>query len=149
MKKAEELYGPFGEGEWFYATDYMPMLAEFGDIILKIDDDYYQGDSRILYTDGGYIYGYLQFGWGSCSGCDALQACMTIPEVQALMDELHGSIKWFKDRAEAYKFFTTHDWPGDYSWTKPEQRRFIAAAIIILSPETYFDDENAWLPKET
>ena len=112
--------------------DYNPMIEDFGDVLFKVDDDGYQGDSYILY---GYMhkdsrFGFLNFGWGSCSGCDALQACSTWEEVQELYEDLRSQIKWFDSAEEAYKWFTGHDWEGDYS-TK-EKKWFIKIATCIL-----------------
>lgn len=62
----------FGETNYFW--DYKPIVNSFGKIIIQVNDGDYQEDSYILLEDDGR-YGYLSFGWGSCSGCDALQAC--------------------------------------------------------------------------
>lgn len=123
MKTAADLYLSTSP----YFSEYQPMIAEFGEIMVQDDDDGYQGDSRVLYRDGTR-FGYLVFGWGSCSGCDALQACSTIQEVQSLMDELMASIKWFDDVTEAIQWFETHDWEGDYS----HSRKFVTAALAAL-----------------
>ena len=133
MKSAKEIYASEleyrdGEGWFSVCIDYTPMLKEFAEIIVEVDDDDYQGDSRVLYRDG-QRYGYLQFGWGSCSGCDALQACSTIEQVQELMDELYQSIKWFDGKSEALKWFKEHDWEGDYSWHAYEQAEFVKKCI--------------------
>ena len=51
-----------------YFGDYQPLLESFEyDILLQIDDNDYQGDSRLLFKDGDR-FGILTFGWGSCSG---------------------------------------------------------------------------------
>lgn len=121
MKTAREIYGDV-DGYSFYSYD--DMVKEFGTIIVKVDDDNYSGDSRVFYHDGAR-YGWLQFGWGSCSGCDALQGCCNIDEVQRLMDELYNSIRWWDTREEALKFFNEHDWAGDYSYDTGEQKKFI------------------------
>lgn len=128
MKTAKEIYPP--DNTWGWA-EYQPMLAEFGEILVQVDDKDYQGDSRVLYKEGDRI-GYLNFGWGSCSGCDALQACANIDKVQDLMDELYGRIKWFDSREEALKFFNEHDWEGDYSYHATEQNEFIEKVKNIL-----------------
>ena len=130
-KTAKELYGKPDAGRYDY-SEYQPMLDSFGKIILQVDDDDYQGDSRVLYKDGERI-GYLNFGWGSCSGCDALQACETIDDVQKLMDELKGSIKWFLSSAEAYEYFTAKDWQLDMSWHSDEGKEFVKKAFETLS----------------
>ena len=72
----KELYKDESWG-WY---DYQPMLNAFGKVAIQVDDDAYQGDSRLLYDENGKI-GVLIFGWGSCSGCDALQACGSLEVV--------------------------------------------------------------------
>lgn len=92
MKTAKELYKSPS-----MAWDYSPILDNVeGEIVLHIKDDDYQGDSFVLYKKDDK-FGYLTFGWGSCSGCDALQACNTYEEIQELMDSLYNSIQWFDD----------------------------------------------------
>ena len=117
MKTALELYSEeYGTDNLIgYIFDYTPMLEQFGEILIKVDDDDYQGDSYLIYKKENY-YGYLRFGWGSCSGCDALQACNTIQEVQELMDALYKSIIWFTSLAELKKYFANKDWALEFSW---------------------------------
>jgi hypothetical protein len=121
MKKAKEIYAEdlmrIEEGDSLECRiyDYQPMLEEFGEIILQENDDSYQGDSFLIYKDGER-YGYLNFGWGSCSGCDALQACGTIEEVQELMDELCNRIIWCENIDAFEQWFKSRDWQGNYCW---------------------------------
>jgi hypothetical protein len=125
MKKATEIYKECLEDDYWYGTgDYQPMLEQFGEIVVQVDDNDYQGDSRVLYKDKKR-YGWLQFGWGSCSGCDALQACSSIDEIQELMDELKQQIKWFESAHECHEYFSEKDWSIDYSWMADQQREFI------------------------
>ncbi len=133
MAYAKDLYEVDEDGG-YWASSYQPMLDSFGDILVQVDDEDYQGDSRVLYYSGGR-YGWLQFGWGSCSGCDALQACDSIEEVQELMDDLCGRIQWWGSAKEALDFFKTHDWKGDYSWSRDEQMEFVGKAIAYLEAE--------------
>lgn len=138
MKTAAELYPDLvleeaEHGHFYGSGGYQPILSELGEILIQVDDDDWQGDSRVLYKDGDR-YGYLQFGWGSCSGCDALQACSTIKEIQELMDSLQSRIQWFDDAVEAYHYFNTHDWEGDYSWHDTEQKAFVQKVLELLEP---------------
>ena len=128
MKTALEIFGKCDD----YFDNYQPMLKEFGEIAVQVDDVGYEGDSRILYKKGTK-YGWLQFGWGSCCGCDALQACETIQDVQLLMDELYNSIIWFDTANECLEFFTTHNWETDYSYSCEEQKEFVKKVCIFLS----------------
>lgn len=124
------LYGGKRPRLWGW-TDYQPMLDAFGNIVVQIDDHDYQGDSRVLYDEAGRI-GILIFGWGSCSGCDALQACKSIEDVQQLCDELQDEIKWFDDKNQALQWVLTHDWRGDYSWHRNETQTFITKCVDYL-----------------
>lgn len=80
--------------------DYSPIIESFGDVVVQVDEEDYSGDSFVLLRKDGR-YGFLCFGWGSCGGCDALQACETVEEVDELIDELQDSIKWFDSLPEA------------------------------------------------
>lgn len=122
MKTAKELYSP-ERVESFGVWDYNPMLEEFGNIVIKIDEDNYQGDSFILYKNEDK-YGFLTYGWGSCSGCDALQGCSSIEEVQELMDSLYNSIQWFDDLKSVKSYFETRDWELDWIGHKEEFKDF-------------------------
>lgn len=104
MRTAKEIYEREQLGEYEEIADYQPMLEEFGKILIQVDDDDYQGCSFLLYEIGGG-YGYLCFGWGSCSGCDELQACRNMEEVQELMDKLYKEIKWFENIKDLKQFF--------------------------------------------
>jgi hypothetical protein len=123
-----KLYEADGGWGWY---DYTPMIEAFGKVAIRIDDHGYQGDSRILYDNDGKI-GYLLFGWGSCSGCDALQACDDLDDIQKLCDDLQGMIKWFESKEEALTYFREHDWDGDYSWWYDETKEFVAKVIAYL-----------------
>lgn len=119
MKKADEIYD--SSWSWCY---YQPMLNEFGNILLQKDEQDYQGDSFLIYEKDGK-YGYLTFGWGSCSGCDALQACNTIDEVQELMDKLYSDIKWFDSLDALKEYFEEIDWTLKYQYSIPEFKEFL------------------------
>ena len=72
-------------------------------VILSRHDRDYQGDSYYLLQNCDE-YGILIFGWGSCSGCDALEACLGDSEsLTALRDDLWQSIMWLSREAmESY-----------------------------------------------
>jgi hypothetical protein len=125
MKKASEIYNPDDKWGW---CDYKPMLKAFGEILLQVDCGQYQGDSYIIIKNDDK-YGYLNFGWGSCSGCDALQACGNICEVQELMDQLYSQIHWFDSLKELKEYFSTKDWSLDYSWYYDDFKDFVNKVI--------------------
>lgn len=128
--------------DWFDAPgDYTPLLESFGyEILVREDDQEYQGDSFILYFDrngdhgehdGMDQYGILIFGWGSCSGCDALQGCQSYREIDDLRKSLHESIRWDSARSQL-RYFETHDWDGDYHRSSDACKKWIAESIAYL-----------------
>lgn len=130
MKTVEELF-PNSDGMYNYYSDYQPILEEFGSIIIQVDDEDYQGDSRVLYKSDNR-YGYLNFGWGSCSGCDALQACNNNEDVQELMDALYAGILWFDSSKDMLKYFKEKDWECEYSWHHKKTKEFVTQVIEYL-----------------
>lgn len=111
-------------------ADYNPLIESLGEIILQVDDHDYQGDSRVIFKRGGE-YGLLIFGWGSCSGCDALQACSTYQDIEELRSRLASDIRW-ESPVNLLVYFQTHDWEGDYSYQQEEMRRFVKEAADLL-----------------
>jgi hypothetical protein len=115
-----------------WRDSYQPIIDALGEVLVQVDDQDYQGDSRVLLKGADGRFGHLQFGWGSCSGCDALQACDTRQELQELIDHIAGSVKWFDSPEEALGYFLTHDWEGDYSWRQEEQKEYVKKAVEAL-----------------
>jgi hypothetical protein len=139
MKTAKEIYHEeakdFNEDDdWFCISDYQPILNSFGTIVCQEDEKNWQGDSFVLYHDEeNNEFGYLSFGWGSCSGCDALQACRKWEDVDDLMLELQNSITWFASADDAIGFFETHDWEGEYSFNSEAKKLFLIDAMAYLN----------------
>ena len=127
----KRLYKEPDNFEWY---GYQPLLSSFGTIAIQIEDHGWQGDSRILYDEDGSI-GFLMFGWGSCSGCDAFYACDTFKEAKKFRDTLCKSIKWFDSKKRALEWFKTHDWEGDYSGRDENTELFVKLCIEYLSHE--------------
>lgn len=127
MRTAKELYPELdkAELEYFYGPyDYQPIIDAIGNVLIQVDDNDYQGDSRILYEIDGK-YGFLIFGWGSCSGCDALQACNTMGDIQQLIDSMVCDVKWFDSLQELQQYFRDKDWELEWSYHQEETQEFI------------------------
>ncbi len=123
MKEIE--YDTYSDGEFCEQSEYSRLIDSMEvETIVKVDEEAYQGDSWALLRGQDGRLGYLQFGWGSCSGCDALQGCDTPEEVVKLRDELYASIKWFSTIAETKAFFDSHDWEGDYDADNESRKLF-------------------------
>lgn len=127
------------DGRWQDQCNYEPMVEAFGRTICSVDTDDYQGDSFRLLADGDepdQKYGLMVFGWGSCSGCDALQACASVKELQELMDHLQDQIRWFADKESLLKFMMEHDWEGDWHWHRSEAHQFRKKVMEFLNSES-------------
>lgn len=85
---------------WASMPNYDQIVATFGRVLVETSDGDYQGDSLYLITDETR-FGILTFGWGSCSGCDALEACSSQSDLDSLQDDLEKSIVWFDNHADA------------------------------------------------
>lgn len=110
-------------------NSYREITDKFGEALITVEDMDYQGDTRILLKGHDGKFGYLLFGWGSCSGCDALQACTTLSDVEELAQILYSQIKWFESKNAVRFFFLTHDWEGDFTFNRAEQKQFISRVI--------------------
>lgn len=131
-KDIKELYPDLDQHGYFYGPgDYQPLLDSFGDIAIQVSDSDYQGDTRVLYKRGRQ-YGVLIFGWGSCSGCDSLQACDSYDELDQLRDGLEKDIKWRTKRETLAWLKDTRAREGEYSWHAQETRDFYAQCIALL-----------------
>ena len=134
MKDIREVYPTtkHSYGEYFWGpSDYTPLLESMGyPIVLRVDDDDYSGDSRLLFKDGDQ-YGMLLFGWGSCSGCDALQACGNYREIEELRERLLKIIHWGSAQ-ELLDYIEHKDWEVEWSYHTKETRDFVAKAKEIL-----------------
>lgn len=131
MKTIQEVY----PGKFTGTSDYGPMLESIGTVVVQVDDPGYQGDSRVLFRDGER-WGVLLFGWGSCSGCDALQGCSSFDDVEKLRDELVTSVRW-GTREETIALLRTKDWSVEpTAYRAEEARRFVEQALAALESAT-------------
>lgn len=70
------------ENEKYWCPDYWDIIKiaaklqgiESFTVVIEATAGSYQGDSGALIRDSKNQFYYVQWGWGSCSGCDALQA---------------------------------------------------------------------------
>lgn len=124
---------PFAsDGEdWSYPDyGYDELIASFEyEVLGQLDTGSYQGDTQVLLRDGDR-YGYLLFGWGSCSGCDAMADCRNVAQATELRDELVAGITWFDTAAELLSFLENRDW--DLQWLGDEGRKIVPMAREVL-----------------
>lgn len=100
-------------------------------VLLEASDADYQGDTDLLLVVPGSRFGYLGYGWGSCSGCDSYEACTTPADFAGLRDELTGKIHWEQTPLAMALWLTRRDWQLQYGGDR--SRQFVDRAVAILS----------------
>ena len=126
--------GPFGMKDSPPYSDkpyYDDLVGELGDIIHSVRESGWQGDTWYILQSGDRC-GYLSVGWGSCSGCDALEGADTWEEVNELQDEFRGSIHWEDGPDGLLRWMQEHDWGGDYTASSRDHAIFIRDALELL-----------------
>lgn len=127
------------ETEGGYSPTYRDLVDSMNvTVLFEYEVGDYQGDTLYLLRQGYGKWGILHIGWGSCSGCDALQDVMDYswPEsrekVEKFRDELFERITWFDTQEALTKYLDEHDWEGDYLGKMG--RAFAQAAKVKLDP---------------
>lgn len=80
--------------EWLEGAGYDEMLSGVGAEVLAFEAiGDYQGDYFYLLKRGDE-YAFLVLGYGSCSGCDALEACYDLSDKMELFSDIVTGIQW-------------------------------------------------------
>jgi len=125
------------DDDYFRIPGYTALLKSFGfDLVLNFDIGQYQGSTYCIFRDLPR-YGYMVFGWGSCSGCDSLEACSSYEDLDKLRQSLFNSIRWFESAPDCAKYLLSKDWETEVgSLDSDEQKKFLNEALPkILTPE--------------
>lgn len=118
----------------FGPSNYQPLLDEMGTILVQVDDSDHRGSSRLLLRDGGR-YGFLVFGWGSCSGCDGLQSYGSYQDIADLANGLASSIRWFNTLAEVQAYMAdTATRKLSHYYHESEWAEFAAKVAVYQEP---------------
>ena len=54
------------------------------------------------------------FGWGSCSGCDALQGCDSLDDIIDLRNDFARSVVWFDSVEASVRHIFSKDWSTEH-----------------------------------
>ena len=92
MYNPQALMDMKADDEWISYDDVVESFGYKYELALEMGS--YEGDYVYLLSDG-LKRGFLMFGYGSCSGCDALEGCITPNDIRDLANSLHGNIRWF------------------------------------------------------
>lgn len=138
MSLAKKLYNIEDYSE--YRT-YTPIINSFGTVLVQVDDDDYSGDTRVLLRSDSGKYGFLVFGWGSCSGCDQLQGAETYEEIDELIETLRNSIIWFETLEEAKAYIENdEERKGSFYYHCEEWEEFVKAVSLCESWKNFVEN---------
>jgi len=91
------------------SVGYDDLVESFAEIVDSTDCGSYRGDLVFALRSETGEPGILVCGYGSCSGCDALQACGDNPNaITALRNSIAEDVVWGKHNIE------NHDWAGEW-----------------------------------
>ena len=98
------------------------------DVINTIYLGDYSGDALMILRRGNE-FGLLIFGYGSCSGCDALQACGDYKELYELREALYNSIIW-KEYSEFMDYLKNKDWDAEFYCAGDKKRNTVIKKFV-------------------
>lgn len=130
FKPIEEIV-PRSKWSWD-APDYWGLMESTG-LSIHVQGEHlgHQGDSWAVVSDGDR-WGFLTFGWGSCSGCDALQACDSLKDFDDLRTVLYDGIVWKDSKDDLLKYMTGKDWEVEWYGRDGEFSKFLKEALEFL-----------------
>lgn len=119
-------------------SDYLEMIAPLGVTTLVSETlGSYQGDIvALVQEDVNYSderFGFVSIGYGSCSGCDALEAAQSAAELAGIAKQTVDSIRWFDSLDEAKAFIASDDQLLQWHGHEAEWPTF-QAAVAAWSP---------------
>jgi hypothetical protein len=115
--KSEDEYG-------WYNGKYEDLVEATGcEIIDSLRMGSYQGDI-LMVVSKNYKFGVLSTGYGSCSGCDSLQACNDNSDRAELAIKLYDKIIW-KEPDEITDYLQNKDWEAEYYGGQEDLPEFI------------------------
>lgn len=94
LEQIEKMF-PRREG-WGIQFDYGPVDEALGKLLVTVEDNDWQGETRLLLQNDHGRFGMDSYSWGSCSHCDFAQGCQSHTEMLEYANQRYESIKWLK-----------------------------------------------------
>lgn len=139
MYEAEIATAAWRRSSWTPENGYLALATIGGEeVIDSADIGDYQGDCLALLRDPETgLYAFVEWGYGSCSGCDTLQGAEgNLPEIQAIADDLHPMGEAWKSAPDMLTWFMDRDWAAHYYGKDTECVQFVARVISTLRDAT-------------
>ena len=112
--------GPYFEWGIYEYDPILTYLADKygGKVEYRKELDIYQGDEFVLMSssnDSDTWYRVLVFGFGSCTGCDALQSCKSYEEIDNIITSFDSSIGYFNN-VDELKEYVNDEYHRENNW---------------------------------
>lgn len=124
---------------WQPSCSYYDIVELAGEVLVDLKDGDYSGDAYFYLRTTEGLLGVAIIGYGSCSGCDALQACEDNKTLRSLARDILNSIfffntkeellAWLKDESvQCLKYYSYCDGHGKFialieaTMSKPDER---------------------------
>ena len=138
MKTLEEIWPDIKEDTYWFKNGpngYRDLIDTFGyEVVVEKHEGSYCGDSFYAFKDGNR-YGFLSFGWGSCSGCDWFESVVgNLEETRKLQESLFNDIKWFYNKEQLLIWLSDEKvQKGKFYWSESLWHEF--RELVKNSPE--------------
>lgn len=110
------------------------LLTTFPVEILVHEADPVEAADLVLWRSVEGPYGFVSFGYGSCSQCDELEACSTYAEVAKVRKEMWERVHWEDNACNMFSWMYARDWKLQWYGHVPHAGKFITRSAEILSP---------------
>ena len=102
-----------------YEPDFTHITANWSELVESFSDEIimqysvgdYSGDYYFVIKLKSY-YGFVSIAYGSCSGCDALEGCESLDELNSLQNSVWNDIRWFSTLDDLKQWAIKYDWEG-------------------------------------
>lgn len=122
--------------EWFDVCASYEELIELDGVTIEfsVQEGSYQGDQYCVVRHPERGWGFVCFGYGSCSGCDALQGCCSVEQIKELAEDIHNDIEWYETKEKLVEWFQNRDWAGTYHYYGESGLRDCAEYLGVTLP---------------
>lgn len=123
----------YGDDEPIHGVHaYVALATEEDDEVIyeqDVDDDY-SGDLIAVIRRAGQ-WGFLQTGYGSCSGCDAIQDALYggIDQLRTVRDEVRAKVHWEPSKADLVAYIEARTPENDW-WLDSERGEAARSALL-------------------
>lgn len=134
MVDAKTLYPDRFREAYDWVDDYTPIIESFGTVLVRADDEGYEGDTFALVQASDGRFGVVTIGWGSCTGCDALQACKSYADVDEVISDIARGARWFATTEEAKRHIADDSArSGGFEYHSPAWGKFKESVAAFTS----------------